>query len=163
MKWYTHSQHTAFEVWEWTSNFIPHFIMDVTTYPCRDQSQSMLKKGPRVDRFYAILRVTCLSLNTETTSIFVGAIDGWNICWFLFRQLNLKHPGAILSVAALFQYKTPLTTMFAFTFDLEHSFELINSINLLWPRHTSPESLMILVLSLCYFANIQYFNLLICW
>ena len=24
----------AFEVWEWISNFIPQFIMDVITYPC---------------------------------------------------------------------------------------------------------------------------------
>ena len=22
------------EVWEWINNFIPHFIMDVITYPC---------------------------------------------------------------------------------------------------------------------------------
>ena len=26
------------EVWEWISNFIPHFIMDVITYECCDQS-----------------------------------------------------------------------------------------------------------------------------
>ena len=26
----------AVEVWEWISNFIPHFIMDVITYPCWD-------------------------------------------------------------------------------------------------------------------------------
>ena len=24
------------EVWEWISNFIPHFIMDVIIYPCWD-------------------------------------------------------------------------------------------------------------------------------
>ena len=24
----------AIEVWEWISNFIPHFMMDVITYPC---------------------------------------------------------------------------------------------------------------------------------
>ena len=24
------------EVWEWISDFIPHLIMDVITYPCRD-------------------------------------------------------------------------------------------------------------------------------
>ena len=33
------------EVWEWKNNFIPHFIMDVLTYSCWDQSQSMLMKG----------------------------------------------------------------------------------------------------------------------
>ena len=27
---------TTVEVWEWISNFIPHFIMDVITYPCWD-------------------------------------------------------------------------------------------------------------------------------
>ena len=26
------------EVWEWISKFIPHFIMDVITYPCWDLS-----------------------------------------------------------------------------------------------------------------------------
>ena len=25
----------AVEVWEWVSNFIPHFVMDVITYPTR--------------------------------------------------------------------------------------------------------------------------------
>ena len=24
------------EVWEWISNFVPHIIMDVITYPCKD-------------------------------------------------------------------------------------------------------------------------------
>ena len=33
------------EVWEWISNFITHFIMDVITYPCLDSSLSMLVKG----------------------------------------------------------------------------------------------------------------------
>ena len=32
------------EVCEWISNFIPHFIMDVITNPCWDQSSSMLVK-----------------------------------------------------------------------------------------------------------------------
>ena len=27
---------TTIEVWEWISNFIPHFITDVITYPCWD-------------------------------------------------------------------------------------------------------------------------------
>ena len=26
------------EVWEWINNFMPHFLMDVITYPCWDQS-----------------------------------------------------------------------------------------------------------------------------
>ena len=26
------------EVWEWVSNFIPNFKMDVISYPCQDQS-----------------------------------------------------------------------------------------------------------------------------
>ena len=30
------------EAWEWISNFIPHFIVDVITYPCWDESWSML-------------------------------------------------------------------------------------------------------------------------
>ena len=33
------------EVREWFSNFIPHFLMDVITYPCWNQCYSMLVKG----------------------------------------------------------------------------------------------------------------------
>ena len=31
--------------WEWISNFIPHFIMHIITYPCWDWSWPMLIKG----------------------------------------------------------------------------------------------------------------------
>ena len=33
------------EIWEWISNFIPHFVIDVITHPCLAQSQSMSVKG----------------------------------------------------------------------------------------------------------------------
>ena len=33
------------EVWEWISNFIPYFMMDVITYPCWDLSKTMSVKG----------------------------------------------------------------------------------------------------------------------
>ena len=33
------------EVYEWISNFIPQFMMDVITYPCMDWNQTMLVKG----------------------------------------------------------------------------------------------------------------------
>ena len=33
------------EVWEWINNLIPHFIMDVITYPCWDSIQTILVKG----------------------------------------------------------------------------------------------------------------------
>ena len=33
------------EVWEWISNFIPHFIGHVVTYPCWAKSQTLLVKG----------------------------------------------------------------------------------------------------------------------
>ena len=37
------------EVWEWISNFIAHFMMDVITHPCWDWSLFMLKaKDPKV-------------------------------------------------------------------------------------------------------------------
>ena len=38
----------AVEVWEWISNLIWHLIMDVITYPCWDQNQSLLVKGAPV-------------------------------------------------------------------------------------------------------------------
>ena len=33
------------EIWKWLSNFIPHLIMDVITYPCWDKNQSRFVKG----------------------------------------------------------------------------------------------------------------------
>ena len=35
----------SIEVWEWISNFIPHFIMSVITYQCWDYSYTMFVKG----------------------------------------------------------------------------------------------------------------------
>ena len=32
------------EVWEWMSNFIPHILMDVITYPSSDLSKKMFIK-----------------------------------------------------------------------------------------------------------------------
>ena len=34
------------EVWEWISNSISHFIMDVITYPSWDYNQNILRRGP---------------------------------------------------------------------------------------------------------------------
>ena len=43
------------EVWEWKSNFIPHLIMNVSTYPCWDQSYSLLiKEAPGHQDIYRI-------------------------------------------------------------------------------------------------------------
>ena len=43
MKLLIHSKtSTAVEVWEWISDFIPHLIMDVVFYPCKDETQSTL-------------------------------------------------------------------------------------------------------------------------
>ena len=41
---------STIEVWEWISNFIPHFTMDVITYPCWDQTKTMLIKGTPGDK-----------------------------------------------------------------------------------------------------------------
>ena len=41
---FPHLNDCTIEVWEWISNFIPHLIMDVVTYPCWDLSKSMLVK-----------------------------------------------------------------------------------------------------------------------
>ena len=39
---------TTFAVLEWISNFIPHFLMGIITWPCWNQSYSMLVKGAPV-------------------------------------------------------------------------------------------------------------------
>ena len=33
---FPHFNGATVEVWEWIRNFILHFVMDVTTYPCWD-------------------------------------------------------------------------------------------------------------------------------
>ena len=57
------------EVWEWVSNFIPHIIMDVITYPCWDYT--MLVKGvPHV------MRLMCdLTLKKSSTAIVLKEYD----------------------------------------------------------------------------------------
>ena len=35
---------TTVEVWEWISNFIPHFIMDIIAYPCWDLKLNHVSK-----------------------------------------------------------------------------------------------------------------------
>ena len=43
---FPNSEGCTVEVWEWISNFIPHFIMELITYPCGDLTKSMLEGGP---------------------------------------------------------------------------------------------------------------------
>ena len=38
---------TAIDIWEWISNFIPHFVKDRIIYWCWDLSLTMLIKGAR--------------------------------------------------------------------------------------------------------------------
>ena len=45
MKLFIHFQTSKIQVWEWKIYFIPHFIMDVLTYPCWDLSDAILVKG----------------------------------------------------------------------------------------------------------------------
>ena len=42
----------ALEVWEWLSNFIPHFMMGVISYLCWGWSYSMLVKGAQITADY---------------------------------------------------------------------------------------------------------------
>ena len=42
------------EVWEWISNFIPHFTRHVITYPYWEWSQSMLVKGAPCIKLYTL-------------------------------------------------------------------------------------------------------------
>ena len=49
----------SIEVWEWISNFIPHFIMNVITYQCWDYSYTMfVKGGPMKSNFAWNLRIS---------------------------------------------------------------------------------------------------------
>ena len=59
------------EVWKWISNFTPHFTGHVITYPCGDQSQSMLVKA--VSDIIAHSHLTKTKPNKpQTMQIFLG-------------------------------------------------------------------------------------------
>ena len=48
------------EVWEWISNFIPHFKMDVITYPCWHLSQTILvNQAPDYTLFFIMSFSMC--------------------------------------------------------------------------------------------------------
>ena len=40
------------KVWEWISNFIPHFIMEVITYPCLLTGNNHYHAEPLMTHFY---------------------------------------------------------------------------------------------------------------
>ena len=51
------------EVWEWRSNFISHFIMEIITYPYWDKSSTMLVNWPHVlFRKKLFLNMSCLQI-----------------------------------------------------------------------------------------------------
>ena len=49
------------EVWEWISNFIPHFSGHAITYPCRDLSWTRLVKGATHMRCFGFVLLEVLS------------------------------------------------------------------------------------------------------
>ena len=62
MKQLIHSQTSnscTVEVWECISNFIPHFIMDMITYPCWDSNYYHISQGPGSYQFWLLL---CLQI-----------------------------------------------------------------------------------------------------
>ena len=66
------------EVYKWISNFIPHFIMDVITFPYWDWSQTMLVKGAPVSRYH----LYCQFLDMIFTTL-------WEVAW----MRGQKHGG----------------------------------------------------------------------
>ena len=71
------------EVWEWISNFIPHYTRCVITYPCWDKSQSMLVKGSP-GRVYGF----------QTVIIMYLIIPNY---WLSIRILNKLQSSAIIT------------------------------------------------------------------
>ena len=66
---------TAVEVWEWISNFIPHFTGHVISYPCRNLSESMLVKGVPGYKEYACVDELYECIVQQKLLIFTCAIS----------------------------------------------------------------------------------------
>ena len=88
------------EVWEWIHNFIPHFIMDVITYPCCDQSLTILIRGALVSLSIYVLRpYSSVALWRHTASgiwVNIGSIFGscfhyLNQCWFIVDWVIMEN------------------------------------------------------------------------
>ena len=54
------------EVWEWISNFIPHFISGIITYPCWVLSWTMLVKGAPVIYKHVLICMMRLTYMTQS-------------------------------------------------------------------------------------------------
>ena len=57
------------EVWKWISNFIPHYTMDIITYPCWDLSQSMLVKGATGQHWFQVMAWCCQATRHHLTNV----------------------------------------------------------------------------------------------
>ena len=79
------------EVWEWISNFFPHFITDVITYPCWDYRLSMLVKGAHGGTKWHLLNGNMLLFN-----ITWHRIDWWcsyyTDIWFQYLSIGQFYP-----------------------------------------------------------------------
>ena len=57
------------ELWEWISNFIPHFVMGMITYPCWDLSSTIWLKGDPaelVSTMAAVARAPCVAKSSSS-------------------------------------------------------------------------------------------------
>ena len=112
---FTNLNGSTVEVWEWTSNFITHIIMDVMTYPCWDLSLTMLVKGATGNNF---------PFNVNITSNHTKKL------WYLFlmkAQLSFYYIYCYLyspAVALLYStlgYQVPYGRLIPFMFSLLNS------------------------------------------
>ena len=84
---------TTVEVWEWISNFIPHFSGYVIIYPCWDESQTMLVK-----RSLQIMVISMIMYSYGIARI-MGSI--------VFRNSNMKIFQTFEPMEAKLSFKSP--------------------------------------------------------
>ena len=77
----------AIEVWEWLSNFTPHFTAHMITYPWWDQSLSILVKGSqasewRVEIFIIVTSATLCCALSNLSSLYLKYL-------FLLKMLTI--------------------------------------------------------------------------
>ena len=87
------------EVWEWINNFIPHFIMDVITYPCWVTVKTTLGMSFRWSRIWPLFKYwpqdhldgleTDCSISIANTLEILQSCTKSSILSYVFFQYNL--------------------------------------------------------------------------
>ena len=81
---------STFEIWEWISNFIPHFIKDVITYPCWDIRTLHGCPSQMNDNLMFSNLSSFVGDNIAGCMLYNGKDNHWQINWLIQIMRNVR-------------------------------------------------------------------------